>query len=76
MKNEKTFNPHLIGISYLTGLNLEGLNNFIIQHNLNIHKIYNKVVKMDIKEKTNFITAVAGNEDNLCQKNIIKNFKN
>lgn len=31
---------------------------------------------MNINEKINFITAVAGNKDNLYQKNIIKNFKN
>ena len=76
MKKEKTFNPYLVGVSYLTGLNIEALNNFIIQHNLSIETIYNKIVKMNINEKINFITAVAGNKDNLYQKNIIKNFKN
>jgi len=76
MKKEKTFNPYLVGISYLTGLKTESLNNFITQHNLSIDKLYNKVIKMNINEKINFITAVAGNKDNLYQKNIIKNFKN
>jgi hypothetical protein len=73
---EKTFNPYLVGISYLTGLSTEAINNFITQHNLSIDKLYNKVVKMNINEKINFITSVAGNKDNLYQKNIIKNFKN
>jgi len=73
---EKTFNPYLVGISYLTGLSTEAINNFITQHNLSIDKLYNKVVKMNNNEKINFITAVAGNKDNLYKKNIIKNFKN
>ena len=76
MKKEKTFDPYLVGISYLTGLNTESLNNFITQHNLSIDKLYNKVVKMNNNEKINFITAVAGNKDNLYKKNIITNFKN
>lgn len=76
MRKEKTFNPYLIGISYLTGLNIEALNKFIIQHNLSIDKLYNKIVKMNVKEKINFIISVAGNKDNLYKKNIIKNFKN
>jgi hypothetical protein len=75
MKNEKTFNPYLIGLSYLTGLNIEALNNFIINNNLSIDKLYNKIVKMNINEKITFITSVAGNKDNLYQKNIIKTFK-
>jgi len=73
---EKTFNPYLVGISYLTGLSTEAINNFITQHNLSIDKLYNKVVKMNNNEKINFITAVAGNKDNLYKKNIITNFKN
>jgi len=76
MKNEKKMNSHLLGISYLTGLNLNFLTYFIIQHKLNIEAIYNKVVKMNISEKKTFICGIVGNEGNKIQKNIIKTFKN
>ena len=63
-----------VEIGGLTGMNKDFIQKFVDDNNLDIEKVYQFVKKGKLKDRLDFVTAVAGKPNNPLQKKMIKMF--
>jgi hypothetical protein len=63
-----------MGIAAFTGTRGDTVQKFIDTHKLNAGKLFNFVKKGKLKDRMDFVAALAGNSGNPIQKKIIKTF--
>ena len=64
-----------VEIAALTGTNKDFIQNFVDKNELDIEKVFQYVKKGKLKDRMDFVTAVAGNPNNPFQVKLIKQFK-
>jgi hypothetical protein len=62
-------------IGALTGTNKDFIQNFVDKNELDIEKVFQYVKKGKLKDRMDFVTAVAGKPNNPFQVKLIKQFK-
>ena len=63
-----------MGIAGFTGTRGSAVQKFIDDYNLNARKLFNFVKKGKLKDRMNFVTAIAGKPNNKFHKMIVKRF--
>jgi hypothetical protein len=62
-------------IGGLTGMNKDFIQKFVDTNELDIEKVFKFVKKGKLKDRMDFVSAVAGKPNNPLQKKMIKMFK-
>jgi hypothetical protein len=72
--NEARVSIEAASVANLTGTRNLAVQDFIDAHNLNARKLYKHIKSGSLKDRMEFVTALAGKPNNTVQKKIIKMF--